>query len=58
MSNITIQDLVSREVICCVSSLVYTLTQEGKLDEELAFSLWQGPVDYESAEYGVEPRYV
>ncbi len=35
---ITIQELVQREVIYCVSSLIHTLTQENKLDEELAFS--------------------
>ena len=34
--------LVQREVIYCVSSLVHTLTQENKLDEELAISLWEG----------------
>ena len=48
---ITIQELVQREILVCVSSLVYTLTQEGKLDEDLAIELWQGPYDYESAEY-------
>ncbi len=53
MSNITIQDLVQREIIYCVSSLVYTLTQEGKLDEELAIELWTGPVDHEAAEYAI-----
>ncbi len=53
MTTITIEDLVATEVIYCVSSLVYTLTQENKLDEELAFSLWQGKVDYEAAEYEI-----
>lgn len=33
-NTITIQDFVSREIIYCVSSLIYTLNQEGKLDEE------------------------
>ena len=51
--NITIQELVNREVIYCVSSLIDSLTQENKLEEELAFSLWQGPVDYEAAEYEI-----
>ncbi len=50
---ITIQDLVQREVIYCVSSLVYTLTQENKLDEDLTYSLWTGPIDYEAAEYEI-----
>lgn len=48
---ITIQELVQREIIYCVSSLVYTLTQEGKLDEDLAIDLWSGPYDYDAAEY-------
>ncbi len=52
-NQITIQEFVQREIIYCVSSLVYTLTQENKLDEELAFSLWQGKVDYETAEYEI-----
>ena len=33
-NTITIQDFVSRAIIYCVSSLVYTLNKEGKLDEE------------------------
>ncbi len=41
-------------MIYCVSSLIYELTQKGCLDEELAFSLWQGKVDYEAAEYEIE----
>ena len=45
MSQLTIQELVQREVVYCVSSLMDTLTQENKLEEELAFSLWQGPID-------------
>lgn len=52
-TNISIQDLVQREVIYCVSSLVHTLTQEKKLDEELAISLWEGPVSYDDAEYAI-----
>ena len=51
--TITIQDLVQREVIYCVSSLVDTLTRQNILDEELAISLWQGTIDYESAEYAI-----
>lgn len=52
-TNISIQDLVQREVIYCVSSLVHTLTQENKLDEELAISLWEGPIDFDDAEYAI-----
>ena len=50
---ITLKELVQREVIYCVSSLIYTLTQENKLDEEIAISLWQGIIDYEAAEYAI-----
>ena len=53
MSQLTIQELVNREVVYCVSALIDTLTKENKLDEELAFSLWQGPIDYEAAEYEI-----
>ena len=52
-NQIGIQEFVQRETIYCVSSLVHTLTQENKLDGELAFSLWQGKVDYEAAEYEI-----
>ncbi len=52
-TNISIQNLVQREVIYCVSSLVHTLTQENKLDEELAISLWEGPIDFDDAEYAI-----
>ena len=52
-NQIGIQEFVQRETIYCVSSLVCTLTQENKLDGELAFSLWQGKVDYETAEYEI-----
>ena len=50
---ITIQELIQREVIYCVSSLVHTLTQQNKLDEEIAISLWQGAIDYEAAEFEI-----
>lgn len=50
---ITIQKLVQREVIYCISSLVFTFTQENKLDEDLTYSLWTGSVDYQSAEYEI-----
>ena len=49
-TNISVQDLVQREVIYCVSSLVYTLTQENKLDEELSIDLWTGSTNYDDAE--------
>ncbi|MEM8719007.1 MAG: hypothetical protein AAGE84_06815 [Cyanobacteria bacterium P01_G01_bin.39] len=52
-TSISIQDLVQREVIYCVSSLVHTLTQENKLDEELAISLWEGPISFDNAEYAI-----
>ncbi|MEM8722467.1 MAG: hypothetical protein AAGE84_24775 [Cyanobacteria bacterium P01_G01_bin.39] len=52
-NTITIQDLVQREVIYCVSSLVYTLTQENKLDEELAINLWTAPTNYDDAEQAI-----
>ena len=49
-TNISVQDLVQREVIYCVSSLVHTLTQENKLDEELFIDLWTGSINYDDAE--------
>jgi hypothetical protein len=52
--NISIQDLVQREVIYCISSLVYTLTTENKLDEEQAIELWNAPIDYGAAKYELE----
>ena len=33
-NTISIQDFVSREIIYCVSNLIYTLNQEGKLNWE------------------------
>ena len=50
-NQITIQDLVSREVIYCVSSLIYTLNQEGKLDEEYWHLLES--VDWDDAEAAI-----
>ncbi len=52
-NNISIQDLVQREVIYCVSSLVYTLTQENKLEAEQAIELWTGSINYDDAEYAI-----
>ena len=45
---ITIQDFVSREIIYCVSSLIYTLNQEEKLDEEY-WNLLES-IDWDEAE--------
>ena len=53
-TNISIQDLIQREVIYCVSSLIHTLTQENKLDEEQAIELWTAPIDYGGAKYELE----
>ena len=53
-TNISIQDLVQREVIYCVSSLVYTLTQENKLEEEQAIELWTAPTNYDDAEQAIK----
>ena len=52
-THISIQDLVQREVIYCVSSLVHTLTQENKLDEELSIAFWTGSINYDDAEYAI-----
>lgn len=45
---ITIQDFVSREIIYCVSSLIYTLNKEEKLDEEY-WNLLES-IDWDEAE--------
>ena len=50
-TNISVQDLVQREVIYCVSSLIWSLTQEKRcLDEELSIDLWTGSINYDDAE--------
>jgi len=49
--TMTISEFTNREIIYCVSSLVYTLTQENKLDEEQAISLWEGSISFDDAEY-------
>ncbi|MGB5633191.1 MAG: hypothetical protein WBM44_02945 [Waterburya sp.] len=47
--------LVQREVIYCVSSLVYSLTQEKQcLDEELSIDLWTGSINYDDAEQAIK----
>ena len=53
-TNISIQDLLQREVIYCVSSLIHTLTKENKLEEEQAIELWTAPIDYGGAKYELE----
>lgn len=54
-NNISIQDLVQREVIYCVSSLVYTLTQENKLEAEQAIDLWTA-IDWDEAQSEIEQQ--
>ena len=51
-NTITIQDFVSREIIYCVSSLIYTLNQEGKLDEEY-WNLLES-IDWDEAQSTIE----
>jgi hypothetical protein len=54
--TITIQEFVSREIIYCVSTLVWELTQKNCdcLSEEDKYKLWQSPIDYEAAKYELE----
>lgn len=47
--TITIQELVQREIIYCVSTLIYNLTQERKLDDNLDIDLWIAE-DWDAAE--------
>lgn len=64
MTKITIKEFVDREILLCVSSLVYELTQSRKcslckqiyncIDEEVAIELWTGSIDYEEAENEIE----
>ena len=54
-NNISIQDLVHREVIYCVSCLVYTLTQENKLEAEQAIELWTA-IDWDEAEQAISDK--
>lgn len=48
---ITREQFVQREVIYCISSLIYTLTQENKLSEEY-WHLWEA-VDWDEAEAAI-----
>ena len=51
---ISIKDFVQREIVCCISPLVFALTQEKQcLNEDLAYELWTGPIDYQDAEYAI-----
>ena len=52
INTISIQDFVSREILYCVSSLVYTLNQEGKLDEEY-WNLLES-IDWDEAEAQIQ----
>ena len=50
--TISIDEFVDREVIYCVSSLIYTLTQQGKLDEDYWY-LWEA-VDWDAAKEDIK----
>ncbi len=51
-NTITIQDFVSRQIVYCLSNLIYTLNQEGKLDEEY-WNLLES-IDWDKAEAAIE----
>ena len=51
-TNISIQDFTQREIVYCISPLIFALTQEKQcLDEDLALELWQGQINFTEAEY-------
>lgn len=51
-TNISIQDFTQREIVCCISPLIFAVTQEKQcLDEELALELWTGQINFTEAEY-------
>jgi hypothetical protein len=50
--TITIDEFVSREILCCVSTLIFTLTQDNKLEEDY-WHLWEA-VDWDEAELAIE----
>jgi hypothetical protein len=53
--TITIEEFVSREIIYCVSTLVYELAKKDCcLNEDLCFQLFCGSIDYEAAKYELE----
>ena len=52
--TITIEQFVEQNIILCVSTLIYELTQKECFDEEIMIELWFGGIDYEAAEYQLE----
>lgn len=53
--TITIQQFTEREIIYCVSTLIYELTKKDCcLDEDTRYQLFCGPVDYGAAKYELE----
>ena len=55
MSGLTIKEFVDVHIIYCVSSLIYELTEEGKIDEEYS-QLWQGSIDWDAADDYITDR--
>ena len=56
---ITIEDLVRREVIYCVSGLIGGITQNNQcLDEELIKELWTGPINDDGDEREVVGHWI
>ena len=52
---ITIQDLVQREVLLCVSTLIDELRKkEDCIDIDTVIELYKGPIDYGAAKYELE----
>lgn len=54
--SITIQEFIDQNIVYCVSTLVWELTQKNCdcLSEEDKFELWAGRVDYGRAKYELE----
>lgn len=52
--TITINQFVQQNIILCVSTLIYELTQRNCFDEEIMIELWEGGIDYEAAQYELE----
>ena len=52
--TLTISEFVEQNIILCVSSLIYELTQRSCFDEEIMIELHEGGIDYEAAEYQLE----
>ena len=56
---ISVEDLVRREVIYCVSGLIYGLTQDNHcLDEELTAELWTGPINQDGYQREVLSHWI